>query len=54
MFRAAVLSDEYRKVDADSVQAVTDAVTKAGSDLGFVKLDEARLDRQSRSRSTMR
>jgi mannose-1-phosphate guanylyltransferase / mannose-6-phosphate isomerase len=41
MFRAAVLSDEYRKVDAESVQAVTDAVTKAGSDLGFVKLDEA-------------
>ena len=41
MFRAAVLSDEYRKVDAESVQAITDAVTKAGSDLGFVKLDEA-------------
>ena len=41
MFRAAVLSDEYRKVDAESVQAVTDAVTKAGTDLGFVKLDEA-------------
>ena len=40
MFRAAVLSDEYRKVDADSVQAVTDAVAKAGRDLGFVKLDE--------------
>src|SRR4029078_11676317 len=34
------LSDEYRKVDAESVQAVTDAVTKAGSDLGFLKLDE--------------
>src|SRR5438876_9361244 len=29
MFRAAVLSDEYRKVDADSVQAVADAVAKA-------------------------
>ena len=40
MFRATILSDEYRKVDAESVQAVTDAVTKAGSDLGFVKLDE--------------
>ena len=39
MFRAAVLLDEYRKVDAASVQAVTDAVAKAGSDLGFVKLD---------------
>jgi len=31
MFRAAVLSDEYRKLDAASVQAVTDAVTKAVS-----------------------
>ncbi len=41
MFRAAVLTDEYRKVDAESVQAVTDAVAKAGTDLGFVKLDEA-------------
>ena len=41
MFRAAVLTDEYRKVDADSVQAVTDAVAKAGADLGFLKLDEA-------------
>ena len=35
----SVLLDEYRNVDADSVQAVTDAVTKAGRDLGFVKLD---------------
>jgi mannose-1-phosphate guanylyltransferase/mannose-6-phosphate isomerase len=41
MFRAAVLSDEYRNVDAESVRAVTDAVAKAGRDLGFVKLDEA-------------
>src|SRR6476620_10709121 len=40
MFRAAVLLDEYRKVDAESVQAVSDAVTRAGTDLGFVKLDE--------------
>jgi mannose-1-phosphate guanylyltransferase/mannose-6-phosphate isomerase len=39
MFRASVLLDEYRKVDADSVQAVTDAVTRAGRDLGFVTLD---------------
>src|SRR5580698_1705661 len=38
MFRAAVLLDEYRKVDAESLQAVTDAVTRAGRDLGFVKL----------------
>ena len=39
MFRAAVLFDEYRNVDAGSVAAVTDAVAKAGRDLGFVKLD---------------
>ncbi|MDP1866572.1 mannose-1-phosphate guanylyltransferase/mannose-6-phosphate isomerase [Bradyrhizobium sp.] len=39
MFRASVLSDEYRNVDAASVQAVTDSVTRAGRDLGFVKLD---------------
>ncbi len=39
MFRAAMLLDEYRNVDADSVQAVTTAVTKAGRDLAFVTLD---------------
>jgi mannose-1-phosphate guanylyltransferase/mannose-6-phosphate isomerase len=39
MFRASVLLDEYKHVDAASVQAVTDAVVKAGRDLGFVKLD---------------
>ena len=39
MFRASVLLDEYRKVDAASVQAVSDAVTKAGRDLGFITLD---------------
>src|SRR6266849_7332211 len=39
MFRASVLLDEYRNVDADSVQVVSDAVTKAGRDLGFVTLD---------------
>jgi mannose-1-phosphate guanylyltransferase/mannose-6-phosphate isomerase len=39
MFRASVLLDEYRNVDADSVQAVTDSVVKAGRDLGFVTLD---------------
>ena len=39
MFRASVLLDEYRSVDAESVQAVGDAVTRAGHDLGFVKLD---------------
>jgi mannose-1-phosphate guanylyltransferase/mannose-6-phosphate isomerase len=39
MFRASVLLDEYRKVDGDSVQAVGEAVAKAGRDLGFVTLD---------------
>jgi mannose-1-phosphate guanylyltransferase / mannose-6-phosphate isomerase len=39
MFRASVLLDEYRSVDAKSVQAVTDSVVKAGQDLGFVTLD---------------
>jgi len=39
MFRAGVLTDEYRNFDADSVQAVADSVEKAGQDLGFVKLD---------------
>jgi mannose-1-phosphate guanylyltransferase / mannose-6-phosphate isomerase len=41
MFRASVLLDEYRKLDAGSVQAVTDAVTGAGRDLGFVTLEAA-------------
>jgi mannose-1-phosphate guanylyltransferase / mannose-6-phosphate isomerase len=41
MFGASVLLDEYRKVDAASVEAVTDAVTGAGRDLGFVTLDPA-------------
>jgi mannose-1-phosphate guanylyltransferase/mannose-6-phosphate isomerase len=39
MFRASVLLDEYRNVDAASVEAVTDSVTRAGRDLGFVTLD---------------
>jgi mannose-1-phosphate guanylyltransferase / mannose-6-phosphate isomerase len=39
MFRASVLLDEYRQLDAASVQAVSDAVTKAGRDLGFITLD---------------
>ncbi len=41
MFRASVLLDEYRKLDAASVQAVADAVARAGRDLGFITLDEA-------------
>jgi mannose-1-phosphate guanylyltransferase / mannose-6-phosphate isomerase len=39
MFRASVLLDEYRKLDAPSVQAICDAVAKAGRDLGFVTLE---------------
>jgi mannose-1-phosphate guanylyltransferase/mannose-6-phosphate isomerase len=39
MFRASVLLDEYRNVDAESVQAVTDSVVNAGRDLGFVTLN---------------
>src|SRR5262245_11276594 len=39
MFRASVLLDEYRKVDAESVSAVIQAVGSAGRDLGFVTLD---------------
>jgi mannose-1-phosphate guanylyltransferase / mannose-6-phosphate isomerase len=38
MFRASVLLDEYRNVDAESVQAVTNSVANAGRDLGFVTL----------------
>src|SRR6266404_8281066 len=41
MFRASVLLDEYRSVDAASVQAIGDSVVKAGRDLGFVTLDAA-------------
>ncbi|MBW7974283.1 cupin domain-containing protein, partial [Bradyrhizobium sp. BR 10289] len=36
---ASVLLDEYRKVDAASVEAVSSAVTSAGRDLGFVTLE---------------
>jgi mannose-1-phosphate guanylyltransferase/mannose-6-phosphate isomerase len=39
MFRASVLLDEYRKLDAESVQAVGNSVAKAGRDLGFVTLE---------------
>jgi mannose-1-phosphate guanylyltransferase / mannose-6-phosphate isomerase len=39
MFRAGVLLEEYRNVDGASVEAVGEAVGKAGRDLGFVTLD---------------
>jgi len=44
MFRASVLLDEYRKVDAGSVRAVGDSVINAGHDLGFVTLEESAFD----------
>jgi mannose-1-phosphate guanylyltransferase/mannose-6-phosphate isomerase len=40
MFRAETLIAEYGKFDAESVQTVTDAITHAGRDLGFVTLDK--------------
>jgi mannose-1-phosphate guanylyltransferase/mannose-1-phosphate guanylyltransferase/mannose-6-phosphate isomerase len=39
MFRAGMLLDEYRRVDADSVETIISAVAKAGRDLGFFTLD---------------
>jgi mannose-1-phosphate guanylyltransferase/mannose-6-phosphate isomerase len=39
MFRASILLEEYSKFDAASVEAVSNAVTRAGRDLGFVTLD---------------
>lgn len=38
MFRAQMLLDEYRSVDADSVDTLVEAVSSAGRDLGFVTL----------------
>jgi mannose-1-phosphate guanylyltransferase/mannose-6-phosphate isomerase len=38
MFRAQMLLDEYRSVDADSVGTLIEAVNSAGRDLGFVTL----------------
>ncbi len=38
MFRAQMLLDEYRSVDADSVATLVEAVETAGRDLGFVTL----------------
>ena len=45
MFRASVLLDEYRHVDAESVNVIGDAVGKAGRDLGFVTLDAASFEK---------
>jgi mannose-1-phosphate guanylyltransferase / mannose-6-phosphate isomerase len=42
VFRARAFLDEYRKFDADSVEAIADAVARAGTDLQFVTLDPKR------------
>ncbi|WP_354248484.1 mannose-1-phosphate guanylyltransferase/mannose-6-phosphate isomerase [Bradyrhizobium sp. LA2.1] len=39
MFPATVLLDEYRRVDPASVEAISNAVSNAGRDLGFVTLE---------------
>lgn len=39
LFRARLLLDEYRKFEPESAAAVTEAVTSAGTDLGFIALD---------------
>ncbi len=39
MFRAGMLLDEYRRVDAESVETLSASVSNAGNDLGFVTLD---------------
>ncbi|WP_354081088.1 mannose-1-phosphate guanylyltransferase/mannose-6-phosphate isomerase [Bradyrhizobium sp. S3.5.5] len=39
MFPATVLLDEYRRADAASVEAISNAVSNAGRDLGFVTLE---------------
>lgn len=45
MFRAQALLDEYKRVDPDSVDAASNAVAKAGNDLGFVTLDAQSFER---------
>ena len=39
LFRTSLLLDEYKSFEAESVAAVSDAVAKAGTDLGFITLD---------------
>jgi len=52
MFRAAVLLDEYRSIDAKSVDAVTKAVVTAGRDLGFFTLNSEAFALRSQLPST--
>ncbi len=40
MFRAGLLLDEYKSFERDSVAAVMAAVQNAGTDLGFIALDQ--------------
>jgi mannose-1-phosphate guanylyltransferase/mannose-6-phosphate isomerase len=45
MFRADVMLAEYAKHDAATVEAADSAIANAGTDLGFVLLDEAAFNR---------
>jgi mannose-1-phosphate guanylyltransferase/mannose-6-phosphate isomerase len=48
MFRADVMLAEYAKHDAATVEAAGSAIANAGTDLGFVLLDEAAFNRTVR------
>ncbi len=48
MFRADVLLEEYAKHDRATVDAAKDAIEQAGTDLGFVLLDEAAFRRTTK------
>ncbi|MFZ1923108.1 MAG: mannose-1-phosphate guanylyltransferase/mannose-6-phosphate isomerase [Xanthobacteraceae bacterium] len=47
MFRAGLLLDEYKSFEPDSFAAVSSAVQGAGTDLGFVTLDQPSFTRAS-------
>lgn len=48
MFRADVLLEEYGKHDAATVSAAKEAIEKAGTDLGFLLLNETAFDRTTK------
>jgi mannose-1-phosphate guanylyltransferase/mannose-6-phosphate isomerase len=48
MFRADVLLEEYGKHDVATVAAAKDAIEKAGTDLGFLLLDESSFKRTTK------
>ena len=54
MFRASVLLDEYRKFDADSVEAVGNSVARPVAISVSSRSSRRRSARPRRSRSTMR